>query len=177
MKQSKQAKYSLILYLISMALPVYLNEWGFYGFQAFLLSWVGVFEMEAYIVLPCIANLTYITGLMLKGRVLKTRIALSIITIFFSLFAFGVSLPIGKGGLMSTSFLGFGFLFWMMSFVLLFVAQVREMRDIEQNSEASLLYKKVSKNDLIGYFVFLLLGILIAFVISNEFHSAFDNWD
>lgn len=177
MKKSNYHLRAIILFGVSMVLPVFINQWDFWGFQAFLAGWIAFFEFDPFLTFPWIANLIFITNLMLRGRVIKIRVTLSVITILFSLLAFNLSAPFSDNDVFNENIFGFGYLAWLSSFILLFIGQFREMREITRNPQLKGTYSKFSKSNLVGYFIFLTIIIIIGLFASYSFHTTFADWD
>lgn len=130
MKEVTLKQWSVFLYAISFGLPVFIGSWFYIGLICFLLGWIGLFSFEWTMGLPWLANLLYITNLILGKKKLKARIRLSIISIVFGLFAVGITeLPRDEGGGNYDVFVGVGFLFWISSFVLMLLDQMKERKN------------------------------------------------
>ena len=127
--------YSVILYCLSMFLPVFWGEWVFFGFHAYVIGMSSVFEYDLLFSLPWMANVLYIVSLLIRKKNISLRILISIFTIAFSLFSFLFTrIPLIHTDLGDFEFyLGPGFLFWITSFILLLVSQIKEYKKTPQH--------------------------------------------
>jgi hypothetical protein len=118
---------SVILYLVSLFIPIFIGNLGYLGIMALVWGWIGLFALEITFGLPWIANLVYFTCLLIPIKKKRTRIILSGIMIIFGLFALGINqIPIDEGGNLHNVYPGFGMLFWLSSFVTLFIFNLQQ---------------------------------------------------
>lgn len=133
MKKYSYKQISKILYLVSLVLPSFIGAWGMLGFFCILIGWISVLQLDPIVGLPWLANILYWIVLLLKDRKIELRVFLSSLSIVFGFFAVGITaIPKDEGGGNYDVFVGIGFLFWMASFVLILIDQIKE-------------YKKTSK--------------------------------
>ncbi len=119
---------SILCYSLSMFLPVSELEWGFIGFQAFIMIILAIGESELLFMIPWLANFTYLTNLLLRNKKRSIRITVSIFTVVFSLFAFGsFKFPFQEAGIFDL-YIGPGFLLWMLSFILMLISEIKEYK-------------------------------------------------
>jgi phosphatidylserine synthase len=119
---------SNFLYFISLFLPVSGFEWEFLGFHALFYGWLGLVDFDFFIGIPWLANVLYWINFFMNRKYRFLRFVLSVLTILFALCT--LSLPEFSLGAKEDSriVIGFGFLFWLLSFVILLVGQVKEYR-------------------------------------------------
>lgn len=135
MKTSKYFFISIALYFVSMFLPVFGFYWEFMGIHVFFFGLIGLLEMKIFVLIPWLANLTYLSNLLLRKKSLILRSNLSALTILFSLFAFAYKeLPFKEGSASTTVLLGPAFLCWFSSFVFLALDQVKEYKKLPRKS-------------------------------------------
>lgn len=115
---------SFIFYLISLALPIFIGA-EVYGIFALISGFLGFLEPNFFIILPWISNFLFLFNYTLESKFRYFKFLLSLLTIIFSLFAFGIdTIPLDEGGAYASVKLSIGFYTWLMSYILLFINQV-----------------------------------------------------
>ena len=116
---------SIILYAIALFTPIFFGA-GFIGIFGLLLGIIGMFEFDIYILLPWLANILFFFNLAFQNRINNLKFPISILTITFGLFVFGISrVPLDEGGSYADVIPGIGFGIWMLSFILLLIGQLK----------------------------------------------------
>ena len=130
MNQITLKQWSVFLYVISFVTPVFIGAWFYVGVICFIWGWIGLLSFEWTMGLPWLANLLFFTNLILGKRKINLRIKLSAISILFGLCAIGIrELPRDEGGGNYEVYVGFGFLFWILSFIILLISQIKEYKN------------------------------------------------
>jgi hypothetical protein len=121
---NKPKVFSFLAYAIALCTPVF---WGsnHFGLSALLLGWMGF--VDPWSGLPWIANLLYFLNLFLKRKNVKVRIGLSVLTLICSSYIFGLSWVPTWDGMREPVTVGVGSMFWILSFLILFIGQLQEM--------------------------------------------------
>jgi hypothetical protein len=116
---------SILLYGIALVLPIFFGA-GIVGIFALILGLIGMFEFDIFIFVPWLANILYFFNLIFEKKINKLKIPISVLTIVFGLFTFGISrIPLDEGGAYANVKPGIGFGFWMLSFIILFIGQLK----------------------------------------------------
>lgn len=132
MKGVSLKSWSVLLYIISVITPTCIGVWTFVGFFCLMFGWIGLFSWEWTMGLPWLANIFFYINLVLNRRALKLRMIFSLISISFGLLAIGITrIPLDEGGAYEDVYVGFGFLLWMASFILIFVGQIKEYKKLQ----------------------------------------------
>ena len=130
MEKISYKQLSVFFYGISLATPTFIGAWLFMGFMCLGLGWIGVLQFDPIIGLPWLANVFYLLIFIFNKKDVVKRIIFSILCICLGLFAIGIrTLPRDEGGGNYEVFVGFGFLFWMLSFVIMLLGQIKEYRN------------------------------------------------
>ena len=125
MKKITLKNISIILYGIALILPIFFGA-EVIGFFGLILGLIGMFEFDIFIFLPWLANILYFFNLIFEKKINKLKIPISVLTIVFGLFTFGISrIPLDEGGAYANVKPGIGFGMWMLSFIILFVGQLK----------------------------------------------------
>lgn len=112
---------SILLYGIALILPIFFGA-GVIGIFGLILGLIGVFEFDIFICLPWLANNLYFFNLIFEKKIKKFKITISVLTIVFGLFTFGITrIPLDEGGAYANVKPGIGFGIWMLSFIILFI--------------------------------------------------------
>ncbi|MFD1063203.1 hypothetical protein ACFQ1Q_08080 [Winogradskyella litorisediminis] len=128
-------EWSVSLYKISLITPIFIGAWGLIGFFGIILGWIGVLSFEPTVGLPWIANFIYAAILFVNRISIKIKLFLSIIMIVFALFAIGItSIPRDEGGGNYKVYVGFGFAFWILSFICIFMEQLNAYKKSKLSS-------------------------------------------
>jgi len=131
MRKLTYKQYSMILYGIALFTPMFFGTWTL-GIFGLIMGWLGIFAIDPFVIIPWIANFVYFGNLIFKTLNLKTKIGLSITTIIFALFVIGLrELPENEGGRNSDIVVGIGFGLWILSFITLFIGQIKELKNIK----------------------------------------------
>ncbi|UOY07789.1 hypothetical protein L0P88_04365 [Muricauda sp. SCSIO 64092] len=116
---------SMLLYAIALVLPIFFGA-GVIGIFGLVFGLIGMFEFDIYIFLPWLANILYFLNLIFEKKINKLKIPISILTIIFGLFTFGISrIPLDEGGAYANVKPGIGFGIWILSFLILLVGQLK----------------------------------------------------
>ncbi|MCF1192212.1 hypothetical protein LRR18_11505 [Mangrovimonas sp. AS39] len=127
---NKKIHPSVLLYLLSMVFPIFINAWTLLGFMGLLIGWIGLLGGDLLIGLPWSSNLFYLISLFGKKLNLKIRIAFSTIATTFGLVALGIrEIPENEGGGNTEVYVGIGFTLWIASYTYLLVDQLKELRN------------------------------------------------
>ena len=119
---------SKLLYVFSLITPMFFGDWTI-GAAGLILGWMGLLSFEPFVGIPWLANLFYFGNLLYKQLDLKKKIVISISTIICALFAIGFrKLPIDEGGQTADVVIGIGFIFWIASFTVLLIGQLKEYK-------------------------------------------------
>ena len=128
MKKNELFYFSILAYLISMFLPVTWIDWGFMGFQMLIMGISAVAELETLIIIPWLANITYLLNLLLRNKHISIRILISAFTIVFSLFALvHFNFSFEKREIIDF-YPGPSLFIWLSSFILMLISQIKEYR-------------------------------------------------
>ncbi|MEP2687370.1 hypothetical protein [Maribacter dokdonensis] len=93
------------------------------------LGWAGILVGNLFISLSWVSNFLYLISFLATKLNLKTQIKLSGAAIILGLFAIGIrELPENAGGKNMEVYVGFGYITWMISFIYLFLDQVKELK-------------------------------------------------
>lgn len=128
MRRDNYRLYAFVSYLLSLVTPVFWGVSESLGAYVFYYGLIGLF-FEGYLllILPLLANITFFINVLLNKKYIKISLVLSVITIVFGLFTLG--LPILHVERNSDElFLGIGFFFWVLSFVLLMIGQIKILK-------------------------------------------------
>ncbi|MDC6384017.1 hypothetical protein D2V93_16635 [Flagellimonas taeanensis] len=116
---------SMFLYVVSLGSPIFFGA-GVIGIFGLLLGLIGMFEFDIYIFLPWLANILYFFNLVFEKKINNLKIPISILTIIFGLFTFGISrIPLDEGGAYANVKPGIGFGIWILSFTILLLGQLK----------------------------------------------------
>ncbi|MDB9782508.1 hypothetical protein OAE03_01890 [Winogradskyella sp.] len=119
---------SILLYGIALILPIFFGA-GVIGIFGLILGLIGVFEFDIFIFLPWLANNLYFFNLIFEKKIKKFKITISVLTIVFGLFTFGITrIPLDEGGAYANVKPGIGFGIWMLSFIILFIGQLKNKK-------------------------------------------------
>jgi hypothetical protein len=122
-------KTSMILYGIALITPMFFGVYTI-GIFGLIMGWLGFFTIDPFVAIPWIANFMYFGNLILKKKSIKFKIGLSILTIISGLFVIGFrELPENEGGANSDIIVGIGFLFWISSFIILLIGQIKQLKE------------------------------------------------
>ena len=111
---------SLFLYSVACFTPIFIGA-EHLGWVGLWLGWAAL-ETELGIGLPWLANVFFFANLILWRLNRSIKISLSVLTILLALIATGINEdPDGSG---EPVFVGFGFVFWLLSFVSLLLGQL-----------------------------------------------------
>ncbi len=138
MKKNNLFYISILCYCISMLLPVTEWHWDFLGVQIFFSGILAITssESELLFTVPLLANLAYILNLLLRDKNIVIRVAMSLCAIIFSFFALRYfRFPFQERG-MFEAYIGPGFLFWILSFILMLVSQVKEYKNLKTKKKS-----------------------------------------
>jgi len=119
-KKSIYFRSSVLLYLISMGLPVYGLNWEFLGYKAVYMGAASIPASEVFIAIAWLANFPFLATVFLPSKFVKLRLALVIFAIVMSLFVYIDY----KVDLLP----GLGFFVWLASFILMLIHQIQEYR-------------------------------------------------
>ncbi|HAA10506.1 MAG TPA: hypothetical protein DCE41_01950 [Cytophagales bacterium] len=137
MKPTNYRKASVIIYLLSLVIPIFTGS-GWFGFFGLLYGWMGVVVWDPFIGLPWLANVLYFTNLALKKQPREWQIILSAVTLLFALSATGIrEVPVDEGGTYESVSVGVGFGCWLGSFVLLLIHQINLKSPAMEADEAT----------------------------------------
>ena len=115
----------MFLYVVSLGSPIFFGA-GVIGIFGLLLGLIGMFEFDIYIFLPWLANILYFFNLVFEKKINNLKIPISILTIIFGLFTFGISrIPLDEGGAYANVKPGIGFGIWILSFTILLLGQLK----------------------------------------------------
>lgn len=127
MKKKKIFYISILLYLVSMFLPVSEFDWGFIGLQAFFFGTSAISELDLFMI-PWLANFTYLINLLLRNKNISIRILISVFTVVFSLFSlFYFKFSFQEKGMFDLN-IGPSLIFWLSSFIVLLISQILEIK-------------------------------------------------
>ena len=126
---SNLKKISLLLYFISLFIPIFSGADAI-GIFGIISGFLGFIEPNLNIFLPWISNFIFLFNLNFDKKIGILKYLLSVFTIIFSLFTLGISkIPLDEGGAYAEVKPGIGFLFWILSFIVLFVHQIKNSKD------------------------------------------------
>ena len=120
MKKSIYFSSAVLLYVVSMGLPVYGFYWTFLGYKAAYMGAAAFSASEPFLAISWLSNIGFLANVFLPSKFVKIRSILAILTIAMSLFVYVDY----KSDLMP----GLGFFVWFSSFLLMFVHQIRTYR-------------------------------------------------
>lgn len=125
MKKPTFKNISMILYGIALVLPIFFGA-EVIGIFGLVLGLIGMFEFDIYIFLPWLANILYFFNLIFENKIRNIKILISVLTIIFGFFTFGISrIPLDEGGAYASVKPGIGFGIWILSFITLLVGQLK----------------------------------------------------
>jgi ABC-type Na+ efflux pump permease subunit len=130
MKKINYVKISILLYLISLFVPVFDGGApGLIGISAIFTGWIGIFGMSLLFGIPWFANVLFVAALMFRNKFLTVRIFLSFLSVSFALVTLGITeIPIDEGGATANVSVGVGFFIWLSSFIVLLIGQIKEIK-------------------------------------------------
>jgi hypothetical protein len=131
---NKYKAFSFLAYAVALCTPVFWGS-GYIGLVALVLGWSGLLELNPWMGIPWIANLIFFLNIFLKRKNVKVRIGLSVLTLICSSFIFGLSWVPFLDGLREPVTLGVGTVFWILSFLILLIGQVQEMKKITMDNK------------------------------------------
>ena len=115
----------MILYGVALVLPIFFGA-EVIGIFGLVLGLIGMFEFDIYIFLPWLANILYFFNLIFENKIRNIKILISVLTIIFGFFTFGISrIPLDEGGAYANVKPGIGFAIWILSFITLLVGQLK----------------------------------------------------
>lgn len=119
-------KWAIIFYLLSLGMPIFV-EVMILGFVALIEGLMALYFLLPWLGIPWIANIFFIINILYRGNKPKTRLILSLATLICASFAFGIeSVPSMKEVVNVT--LGIGFYVWYISFIALFIHDLKSYR-------------------------------------------------
>ena len=117
---------AIYLYIISLILPCFKGAPGLFGFFALILGWMGLASFDLFIGLPWLANLLFFTSLVFYRMNKNFNIIILFLAIILGLFTFGINkIPADEGGAYYNVSVGIGFLFWIASFIVLLISNIK----------------------------------------------------
>lgn len=123
-KKSMYFRASILLYLISMGLPVYGLNWEFLGYKAVGAGWAAIPASEPFIAIPWLANFLFLANIFLPSKWFNIRSTLAVLAIVMSLFVYIEYKPDLLPGL--------GFFVWLSSFLLMLGFQVQCYKNLDR---------------------------------------------
>jgi GrpB-like predicted nucleotidyltransferase (UPF0157 family) len=152
MKELKS--FSVFLYCIALVTPVFFGS-NLLGIVALFYGWVGVVSLDLEIGIPWLANVLFIINHLFNkdNLYIKSQIGISLITISFGLYAIGIhDIPRDEGGGADHVTVGIGFIFWILSFVILLLVQVvsffktkREILIVDYQDKWAIYYQEIKE--------------------------------
>ncbi|MEC8831981.1 MAG: hypothetical protein VX772_06455, partial [Bacteroidota bacterium] len=113
---------------IALVLPIFFGA-EIIGVFSLILGLIGMLDFDIYIFLPWLANILYFLNIVFEKKINRLKIPISILTIVFGLFTFGISrIPLDEGGAYANVKPGVGFGVWMLSFIVLFIGQLKKFK-------------------------------------------------
>lgn len=133
MKKDHYRIYAIAAYFLSLVTPVFWGEWESLGIIILYYGLTGILlEPHFLLILPWLANWIFLINVALNKKSVKLSIVVSILTIMLSLFTLAFPMLHMEKNVNET-FLGFGFFFWLLSFVLLLMGQIMELKTSKTN--------------------------------------------
>ncbi len=109
-----------MLYVLALCTPAFYTS-DYYGIFVLALGWLGI--PDPWMGLPWLANIIYFLNLILRKARLKVKMMLSILTLICSSLVLGLSHIPQLDGYGDPVTVGFGALFWFLSFAILLAGQ------------------------------------------------------
>lgn len=118
---------SIFFYGMSLLLPVFIGA-GYLGIAALIFGIGSITDFDTYYGIPWLANFFYFLNLFIKRKLVKLKILVSILTIVAAMFAFGIT-EVPRYESHDTEVIpGFGFYLWLLSFLVLLIGQILDLK-------------------------------------------------